>query len=99
MSWPQVMVYLVPQALTKSPTRPPFALVHVNEVKVAGFGALVQVAVAAEAEEEEVVVVTTLTGATVMEEELPVAPATLEVEDEDPVPVGLVPVARAILDI
>lgn len=92
------MVYLVPQALTKSPTRPPFALVHVNEVKLAGFGALVQVAVAADAEEDGLVVVTTLTGAAVMEEELPVAPAAPEVKEEEPVPVGFAPVARAILD-
>lgn len=66
--------------------------------KLAGFGAFVQVAVAAEAEEDELVVVTTLTGAAVMEEELPVAPAALEVEAEDAVPVGFAPVARAILD-
>lgn len=67
-------------------------------VKFAGLGAFVQVAVATEAEEDEVVVVTTTTGAAVMEEELPVAPAALEVEAEDAVPVGLAPVARAILD-
>jgi hypothetical protein len=79
---------------------PAFALEHVIVVKFAGFGALVQVAVAAETEEDEVVVVvvTTTTGTAVMEEELPVAPAALEVEAEDAVPVGLAPVARAILD-
>jgi hypothetical protein len=33
-----------------------------------------------------------------MEEELPVAPAAPEVDEEDVVPVGLASVARAILD-
>lgn len=77
-----------------------FALVQVKVVKLAGLGALVQVAVAAETEEDEVVVVVvvTIAGAAVMEEELPVAPAALEVEAEDALPVGATPVARAILD-
>ena len=73
---------------------------QVKVVKLAGLGALVQVAVAAETEEDEVVVVVvvTIAGAAVMEEELPVAPAALEVEAEDALPVGATPVARAILD-
>lgn len=80
---------------------PLFALVQVIVVKFAGFGAFVQVAVAAETEEDEVVVVVvvTIAGAAVMEEELLVAPATLEVEIEDALADRLTPVARAILDI
>jgi len=78
---------------------PAFALEHTIVVKLAGLGARVQVAVAAEAEEDVVVVVVTTAGAAVMEDELPVAPAALEVEEEDPVVAGLAPVARAILDI
>lgn len=67
-------------------------------VKFAGLGASVHVAVAAEAEEDELVVVVTITGAAVMEEELPVATLWLELDEEDVVPAGLAPVARAILD-
>ena len=80
---------------------PLFALLQTIVVKFAGLGAFVQVAVAAETEEDEVVVVVvvTIAGAAVMEEELPVAPAALEVEADNALPVGLAPVARAILDI
>jgi hypothetical protein len=67
-------------------------------VKFAGLGASVHVAVAAEAEEDELVVVVTITGAAVMEEELPVATLWLELDEEDKVPGGLFPVARAILE-
>ena len=81
---------------------PALSLEHTIVVKFAGLGALVQVAVAAEAEEDEVVVVVvvvvTTIGAAVMEEELPVTPAALEVEEDNPVVAGLTPVARAILD-
>ena len=79
---------------------PLFALLQTIVVKFAGLGAFVQVAVAAETEEDEVVVVVVVTtaGAAVMEEELPVAPAALEVEEEDALVDGLTPVARAILD-
>lgn len=49
MSWPQVMVYLVPHALVKSPSVPAFALEHVIVVKLAGLGAFVQVPVDAAA--------------------------------------------------
>jgi hypothetical protein len=81
---------------------PALSLEHTIVVKFAGLGALVQVAVAAETEEDEVVVVVvvvvTTTGAAVMEDELPVTPAALEVEEEDEVVFGLAPVARAILD-
>jgi hypothetical protein len=77
---------------------PALSLEHTIVVKFAGLGALVQVAVAAETEEDEVVVVVTTTGAAVMEDELPVTPAALEVEEEDELVFGLAPVARAILD-
>lgn len=93
------MVYLVPQALKYSPTAPSFALVHVNVVRVAGFGALVQAAVATELETDVLVLVLTVVGAAVMVDVLPVAPAALEDEEEDELVVGLAaPVARAILD-
>jgi hypothetical protein len=79
---------------------PALSLEHTIVVKFAGLGALVQVAVAAETEEDEVVVVVvvTTTGAAVMEDELPLTPAALEVEEEDELVFGLAPVARAILD-
>jgi hypothetical protein len=81
---------------------PALSLEHTIVVKFAGLGALVQVAVAAETEEDEVVVVVvvvvTTAGAAVMEDELPVTPAALEVEEEDELVFGLAPVARAILD-
>lgn len=67
-------------------------------VRFAGFGAFVQAAVATEVEIDVLVLVLEIVGAAVMEEELPVAPATPEVDEEDAVPVGLDPVARAILD-
>lgn len=67
-------------------------------VRFAGFGALVQAAVAIEVEIDVLVLVLETVGAAVMEEELPVAPAAPEVDEEDVVPVGLAPVARAILD-